>query len=274
MALPQKMYGTAWKEEQTADLTFQALQAGFKAIDTANQRKHYYEEAVGLGLHKFLNLSKLKREDIFLQTKFTFARGQDHRKPYNESDPFTKQVADSFASSLTHLKTDYIDSYVLHGPYRSDRISPEDLESWKAMEALVDSGKVKHLGISNVSRSQLADLCEQVKIRPRFVQNRCYARTGWDRDVRNVCVREGILYQGFSLLTANRSEIETIDILEIAGKYKKTSAQIIFRFCQQLRMIWLTGTSDVAHMKQDLEVDGFELNEREMKVIENIGRLD
>src|SRR5690606_6225586 len=127
---PHFFYGTAWKEERTADLCFLALQSGFRAVDTANQRKHYFEKAVGEGLQKFLDLKKVDRSQIFLQTKFTYARGQDHRKPYDDRDPFAQQVHDSFQSSLQHLNTDYIDSYVLHGPYEMQGIGAEDLETW------------------------------------------------------------------------------------------------------------------------------------------------
>ena len=113
---PQIMYGTAWKEGATAALVTQALECGFRAIDTANQRKHYFEEGVGLGLASFYENSSIERKELFLQTKFTYARGQDHRKPYDERASYTDQVHQSFESSLKHLKTDYIDSYILHGP--------------------------------------------------------------------------------------------------------------------------------------------------------------
>lgn len=267
---PRFFYGTAWKEDQTADLTLVALQAGFTAIDTANQRKHYFEEAVGQGIKKFLEISGKTRNDLFLQTKFTYARGQDHRKPYNDQDPFTRQVEDSFKSSLQHLQTDFIDSYVLHGPYGSGEPGAEDLETWAAMEKLVASQKVKFLGVSNVSAQQLQSLCRQVKIKPTFVQNRCYARMGWDKEVREICQREGLHYQGFSLLTANRTELGSLAMSSIMNHHKKSIPQIVFRFSQQIGMICLTGTSSLQHMKQDLEIEDFELSPQEIKQIENI----
>ena len=167
--IPGFFYGTAWKEEKTENLTFQALQSGFSAIDTANQRKHYYEEAVGRGIQKFLDLKTKTREELFLQTKFTFARGHDHRKPYKDSDSFTEQVASSFASSLQHLHTDYVDSYILHGPHGTG-IGKEDLECWSAMENLLKAKKIKFIGISNVSAGQLETLCKSVEQKPSFVQ--------------------------------------------------------------------------------------------------------
>jgi diketogulonate reductase-like aldo/keto reductase len=267
---PKMVYGTAWKEDHTRLHTLNALQAGFRAIDTANQRKHYFEEGVGQGISEFLGTSGLKREDLFLQTKFTFARGQDHRKPYRETDPIAQQVRDSFASSLQHLNTNYLDSYVLHGPYDHPGLSPEDFEAWSAMEEQIVSKKARALGVSNVTADQLEGLCEKVKVKPSFVQNRCYARLGWDLHVRTICKREGIHYQGFSLLTTNRGETEATMIQNLAKKYLKNNAQIIFRFCHQVGMICLTGTTSPEHMRQDLDIFDFELSAGEVSQIENM----
>lgn len=270
-SIPHFFYGTAWKEDKTAELTYQALEAGFTAIDTANQRKHYFEEAVGQGLTKFLENKNQSRKNIFLQTKYTYARGQDHRKPYNDDDSFADQVKASFASSLKHLNTDYIDSYVLHGPYSQHGIGPEDKESWAAMETLFNNKQVHAIGVSNISQVQLTELCKFAKVKPRFVQNRCYANTGWDKEVRQICQKENILYQGFSLLTANRQQLSSPLMVELAQKYNKTIPQIVFRFCQQLNMICLTGTTNPDHMKQDLDIYDFELNPDEMSMIETLG---
>lgn len=269
-SVPRFFYGTAWKEERTADLTLTALKAGFTAIDTANQRKHYFEEAVGQGVKKFLSAGTVQRKNLFLQTKFTFARGQDERKPYKETDSYTQQVVDSFTSSLVHLGTDYIDSYVLHGPFTSHGIQKEDLETWRAMEDLKNNHKVNFLGISNVSATQLKSLCEQVSILPTFVQNRCYAKLGWDHEVREFCRAHSMVYQGFSLLTANRDQVESKVIGALAKKYSKTSAQIIFRFCHHLDMITLTGTSNPLHMQQDLNINDFKLSADEILQIERM----
>src|SRR6185369_13674797 len=112
-ARPQIIYGTAWKEECTAALVRMALDAGFRAIDTANQRKHYFEAAVGEAVHAAVEDGIVERSDVFLQTKFTFVNGQDHRLPYDPKASLTQQVEQSFASSLEHLGVSYIDSYVL-----------------------------------------------------------------------------------------------------------------------------------------------------------------
>ena len=78
--VPQFLYGTAWKEDATERLTSLALQQGFRGIDTANQRKHYHEAGVGKAVAAAIENGLVRREDLFLQTKFTFQRGQDHRE--------------------------------------------------------------------------------------------------------------------------------------------------------------------------------------------------
>ena len=182
--LPYFLYGTAWKEAETQRLVELALQQGFRGIDTANQRKHYHEAAVGRALAGALQSGIVAREDLFLQTKFTFAAGQDHRLSYDRSAPVATQVEKSFASSLEHLGTDYVDSYVLHGPSTRTGFAQADRDAWKAIERLHADGRARAVAVSNVSLQQLELLCRDARVRPHFVQNRCYAAQGWDRGVR------------------------------------------------------------------------------------------
>ncbi|HWN69974.1 MAG TPA: aldo/keto reductase [Haliangium sp.] len=268
--VPNFFYGTAWKEDRTAQLTEQALRAGFRAIDTANQRKHYFEEGVGQGLRAFLQTGRLSRDDLFLQTKFTYARGQDHRKPYDPNASYTEQVEQSFASSLQHLGVDRIDSYVLHGPFSQPGLTRADHEVWRAMEALHGSGKVRWIGVSNFQLEQLQELLDVATVKPRFLQNRCYAALAWDRDIRDLCRANGVWYQGFSLLTANRRELQAPLFDHLAEKYQRTVPQIVFRFAKQVGMIPLAGTTNEEHMRTDLDTDDFELADAEVEQIEHI----
>lgn len=266
--IPRFLYGTAWKEDQTQRLTRLALEQGFCDIDTANQRKHYHEAAVGQAIQSMIAEGLVCREDLFLQTKFTFQSGQDHRLPYDPHSPISLQVEQSFASSLEHLGTETIDSYVLHGPTRRIGLTSEDWAAWRAMEAIHDSGRVQMLGVSNVTVEQLKSLCQAARIRPRFVQNRCYAVQGWDRDVREFCRGHGLIYQGFSLLTANREVLERPEIGRIAKQHGRTVSQIVFRFAIDVGMLPLTGTTSALHMQSDLEVFGFQLAPEEIRQIE------
>jgi diketogulonate reductase-like aldo/keto reductase len=271
MAHPLFLYGTAWKEERTAPLTQLAVEAGFRGIDTANQRRHYFEQAVGDALEAIYREGKLQREDLFLQTKFTYAGGQDHRLPYDPRADYRTQVRQSFASSLEHLRTDYLDSYVLHGPSLGRGLSEADLAVWKEMEALCRAGKTRVIGVSNVSLGQLHLLAESAEIMPRFVQNRCFAANHWDRDVRRYCAERDIVYQGFSLLTANVHALGGPGMVRMARRHGKTIAQLVFRFAQQVGMLPLTGTTDPRHMREDMASSTFDLTEDELRQIEAVG---
>jgi diketogulonate reductase-like aldo/keto reductase len=268
--MPPLLYGTAWKEDHTQRLTELALEQGFRGIDTANQRKHYHEAAVGAGIAAAIQRGIVRREDLFLQTKFTFQAGQDHRLPYDPRATISQQVEQSLASSLEHLGVDKIDSYLLHGPSERVGLAPDDLEAWRAMEAAADRGQVRRLGVSNVSLEQLEALCSQARVQPRFVQNRCYAITGWDREVRAFCNGHGIVYQGFSLLTANPQVLAHLQVQEIAARHSRQPAQVIFRFAMDVGMLPLTGTTDPEHMRLDLEVLNFQLAGDEIATIERL----
>ena len=267
-AVPSLLYGTAWKEERTEALVLAALQAGFRGIDTANQRKHYHEAGVGRALAQAFAGGAVSRSQLFIQTKFTFRDGQDHRLPYDPRAPVGEQVAQSFQSSLEHLGVQTLDSLVLHGPSQREGLARADHEAWQAMEALVDQRAVGVLGISNASASQLAQLLRIARVAPAFVQNRCYAVRGWDRAVREVCDAHGIRYQAFSLLTANPQVLAQAGVRAIAARHGKTAVQVVFRFAQQAGMLPLTGTSDPVHMRQDLEAESFQLDPAELALVQ------
>lgn len=270
VSIPSFMYGTAWKKEATSRLVQVAVASGFKAIDTANQLIHYQEALVGEALQT-LAKQGITRESLFLQTKFTPANGQDHRTPYDPSADFTTQVRQSFESSLTHLHTDHIDSYVLHGPYQRWGLGKADWEVWAAIEELYESGKAKMIGISNITADQLRELCAKGRHKPMVVQNRCYAALGWDQEVREICSTHGIIYQGFSLLTANREVLADPEVRAIAARLGTGVAQVIFRFAMQIGMLPLTGTTNPQHMKDDLQAGQLTLSQEDMRHIETVG---
>ncbi|MDA1178228.1 MAG: aldo/keto reductase [Planctomycetota bacterium] len=223
---------------------------------------------MGRGVVAWIEKRGVDRSELFLQTKFTFRAGQDDRLPYDPTAPIAQQVEQSFASSLEHLATNSIDSYLLHGPSARTELARDDWEAWRAMEAIHDSQRVRWLGVSNVSLRQLQQLCDGARIPPRFVQNRCYAITGWDQQVRAFCREREIVYQGFSLLTANRAIFGRAELAMIAERYRRDMAQIVFRFALDVGMICLTGTTDDKHMVMDLDVFSFGLKPDEIEQIE------
>jgi diketogulonate reductase-like aldo/keto reductase len=270
MPAPAFLYGTAWKEDRTAALTEQALRAGFRAIDTANQRRHYFEAGVGQALAAAYSAGVATRGDLFLQTKFTYQRGQDHRLPYDPSAPLATQVAQSMASSLEHLATDYVDSFVLHGPSSAFDWTDDDAAVWNAMRQQRDASRSRALGVSNVSLDHLEQMLAAHGEAPAFVQNRCFARLGWDRDIRRFCREHNIVYQGFSLLTANPEILRHRLIADLAARTVATPAQIIFAFSRQIGILPLTGTSSPQHMQQDLASLSLTLSGDELQTIESL----
>jgi diketogulonate reductase-like aldo/keto reductase len=266
--LPDFLYGTAWKEERTPGLVELALCMGFRGIDTANQRRHYFEAGVGQGLADAYRAGLVARSDLFLQTKFTYRPGQDDRLPYDPAASLAVQVAQSLAGSLEHLGTDYVDSYVLHGPASGYGWSDADAEVWEAMRKERDAGRTRLLGVSNVSLRHLEQMVEVHSEAPAFVQNRCYARFGWDREVRGFCNERKIIYQGFSLLTANAEVARHPVVTGTAARAGATAAQVVFAFARAVGMLPLTGTSSAEHMTQDLASRSLTLPPEAVRAIE------
>jgi diketogulonate reductase-like aldo/keto reductase len=269
-AVPHFLYGTAWKEDRTAELTELALRAGFRGVDTANQRRHYVEAGVGQALAAAYRAGIVTRAELFLQTKFTYRQGQDHRLPYDPSAPIATQVAQSMASSLEHLGTDHVDSYVLHGPASGYGWTDDDAEAWEAMAAERRAGRTRWLGLSNVSWRHLQQMTAVGGDAPAFVQNRCFARLGWDRQIRAFCRERGIIYQGFSLLTANPEVIAHPLVGRIATRLHATAPQVVFRFAHAIDILPLTGTTDREHMEQDLASHALALSADDVRAIESL----
>lgn len=126
-------------------------------------------------------------------TRFTSISGQDTTQPlpYDPSDTIPKQITTSFTKSLTNLRTTYLDSYILHSPFRT---LEQTIEAWKTLSILQDEGKVKLIGISNTYDVRvLAALCKVRQV--QVVQNRWYEGNDWDKGVLGFCREHGIMYQ-------------------------------------------------------------------------------
>ena len=262
---PRIIYGTAWKKEQTQTLVAKAIQCGFRGIDTACQPKHYREAGVGAGVAACL-VGGLSRGDLYLQTKFTPLSGHDPlRIPYDPKAALTEQVAQSFQISLQNLQTEYLDCLVLHSPLPS---TLQTSEVWQAMESIFDTGGAKQLGISNCYDFQYLEwLYNSTRIKPVVVQNRFYADTGYDREIRAFCKQREIIYQSFWTLGANPHVLADDRVTSLASKYGHTPAQILFRYLTQNDVVPLTGTTSEIHMREDLAIVDFELTEKESDTV-------
>jgi diketogulonate reductase-like aldo/keto reductase len=263
--IPRIIYGTAWKKARTAALVEQAVTLGFRGIDTAGQPKHYDEAGVGSALARCL-AAGLKRADLYLQTKFTPVDGQDPaRIPYDPRARLASQVEQSFQVSLKNLRTDYLDGLVLHSPLAKER---DLMEVWGAMEAIVERGGARQLGISNCyAPERLEGLHRKARIKPAVVQNRFHAATRYDREIRGFCRAHDLCYQSFWTLTANPGVLAHATLRSLAARYGRSPAQVFFRYLTQIGIVPLTGTTSQAHMREDLAIFEFELTPGECDAV-------
>ena len=255
---PAIIYGTAWKKSDTERLVQVALNHGFRAIDTACQPKHYHEAGVGAGIAASLD-DTLVRADLYLQTKFTSLTGQDpNQVPYDPRVPLADQVTQSLDASLRNLQTTYVDCLILHSPLEN---AQKTLVAWRAIESLVAGGAVRQLGISNCYDLEQLDLIYlAANIKPAVLQNRFYAATGYDRELRAYCIERQISYQSFWTLTANLQILVHPAVAALAAKYQRTPEQVLLRYVTQIGIVPLTGTRSPVHMQEDLRIFDFELD--------------
>ncbi len=266
--IPKIIYGTAWKGERTAGLVEHAVSLGFRGVDTACQPKHYHEAGVGEGLAASFKTG-LARSDIYLQTKFTPVNGQDpKRMPYDPKADLALQVSQSFETSLLNLKTDYLDGLILHSPYSQEQ---QTMEVWRAMEAIFNHSGTRQLGISNChSLEVLQSLYQYAKVKPAILQNRFYANTHYDREIREYCKQQHILYQSFWILSANPHILAHPTMMGLAVKYGRTPEQIFFHYLTEIGVIPLTGTTQQSHMVDDLAIFDFTLTETECMAVASL----
>jgi diketogulonate reductase-like aldo/keto reductase len=255
-AMPRLLYGTAWKKDRTADLVTKAVTYGFRGIDTACQPRHYNEAGIGEAIQR-LSDDGIPRSELYIQTKFTPANGQDPlNTPYDRRAPLSEQVAQSFEVSKKNLNC--IDGLLLHSPLEN---MDQTMIAWQAMEHIYNQGEVKQIGISNCyDLDILKQLYEASRIKPAILQNRFYQDTGYDSEIRKWCQEQKIIYQSFWTLTANPHILSSKAVQNAAQAHQKTAAQILFRVLVSIGIVPLTGTCSDKHMQEDLEIFNFELH--------------
>lgn len=266
--IPPIIYGTAWKKDSTAALVEQAISLGFRGIDTACQPKHYNEAGVGKGMNACQKLG-IDRSELYLQSKFTPLTGQDPTQvPYDAKVSLAEQVAQSFRASLKNLHTTYLDCLILHSPLANQQ---QTMDVWQAMKLIFHNGSAKQLGISNCyDPLQLELLYRNASVKPAVIQNRFYAETQYDRTIRDFCQQQRIIYQSFWTLTANPKVLADATLQTLAANYQRSTAQIFFRYLNQIDIIPLTGTTSETHMKEDLAIFDFELTANECDAIKTL----
>lgn len=162
------------------------------------------------------------------------------------------QIRQSLEKSLSNLKTTYIDSLVLHSPFRT---LEETLQAWKVFESFVEEGKVKRLGLSNCYDFKFfKHFYSAVEIKPRILQNRFRIETKFDVPLREFCDENNILYQSFWTLTANRKALRTKEIRDLAEDKGLTPQTLMYAYMMTLGHTPLDGTTSRAHMQEDIQL--------------------
>jgi len=133
------------------------------------------------------------------------------------------------------------------------------------MEEFVSCGQVGQIGISNCyDLNLLIYLYDIAKVKPKVVQNRFYADSNYDKEIRNFCKQRDITYQSFWSLTANPNILSSKEVQTLSEKYNKTSPQIFYKFLNELGITPLNGTTNKVHMLEDLDIDSFSLEKDEI----------
>jgi diketogulonate reductase-like aldo/keto reductase len=294
--IPVFIYGTAWKKDRSADLVYNAIKAGFRAVDTAAQPRHYQEHLVGDGIRRAIADKIVGRKDLYVrkiaifdipdsqtannsqvQTKFSPVSAQDpENMPYDASAPVTEQVHASIKSSLQNLRSEsdpssvdeaYIDTVVIHSPLST---LAQTLEAWHALETYVPH-RIRNLGISNCPLPMLRELCtsSQTTVKPSVVQNRFYEDTLFDVPLRAFCRENQVIYQSFWTLTANPDLVRSEPVQVLARHVNITPAAAFYSLVMGLEDVTvLNGTKNDERMAEDLaapkKVEDFTLREPEL----------
>ena len=139
------------------------------------------------------------------------------------------------------------------------------------MEQIFHNGGAKQLGISNCyDPQQFQLLYRNANVKPAVIQNRFYAETQYDRTIRDFCRQQRIIYQSFWTLTANPKVLAHTTLQALAAKYRRSTAQVFFRYLNQIGIIPLTGTTSKTHMREDLAIIDFELTSDEYEAVGNL----
>ena len=275
------MYGSAWKGPHAEQNVLDAIALGYRMFDTANvYPASYNETAMGVALER-ARAAGLRREDLFIQTKFSRGISKDNCPDgpwdpascmYDKTADLATQVKQSAQTSLAHLRVAKIDAIVLH-----DAREPWDdlVVMWRALEDLQMEGKTAHIGVSHAhDAATFRRLLSVARIKPSFVQNPTVALNRWDYEIRLICREHNIVYQAYALNhVVNDFVYQTRAVKQIARRLGSTPQQVVVAMTRRLGLLPLVGPQDPikqAHALTASRYLGARLTAAEVETLENI----
>jgi diketogulonate reductase-like aldo/keto reductase len=257
-AIPALGFGTLIPDPvATRAATKAALEAGFRMLDASERYRN--EKEVGEAMREVFEEGKIKRGGVFIATKLW---NNNHRP---------ERVKPALAASLAKLRLDYVDLYLIHTPFAfqpGDEQDPRDangdviydkgvtlLDTWRALEGLVDEGKCKAIGLSDVSLGQAKEIFEAGRIKPAVVHVESHPYLPqWD--LLDYCKKNGIVLQAFAAL-GHSSEPELLEdpvITAIARRVDKTPAQVLLAWAIQRGTALLTTSKTPSRIEENFGV--------------------
>ena len=244
--IPSIGFGTykSGDDEETAKIIKNALNLGYKMIDTAS----FYNNEVGIG--NGIKESGIDRKDIFLVTKL-----------WNDDHGYDKTI-EAFNKSLNNLQVDYIDLYLIHWPNKLNA------ETWRAFEHLYETGKVKAIGVCNFKVEHLEELKKTAKIMPMVNQVEIHPFST-KNNIINYCKDNNIKVVAWSPISRGRVLSNDL-MIDLSQKYKKSIVQIVLRWHMQKGVIPIPKSSNENRIKENIDIFDFEISSEDMKAIDSL----
>ena len=244
--IPSIGFGTykSGDDEETAKIIKNALNLGYKMIDTAS----FYNNEVGIG--NGIKESGIDRKDIFIVTKL-----------WNDDHGYDNTI-EAFNKSLNNLQVDYIDLYLIHWPNKLNA------ETWRAFEYLYEVGKIKAIGVCNFKIEHLEELKKTAKIMPMVNQVEIHPFST-KNNIINYCKDNNIKVVAWSPISRGRVLSNDL-MIDLSQKYKKSIVQIVLRWHMQKGVIPIPKSSNENRIKENMDIFDFEISSEDMKAIDSL----
>lgn len=230
--------------KDTRQIVEYALETGYRHIDTA--QAYYNEEEIG----EILKSSSIPRKEIFITTKLD-----------NSNHGYEEAIA-AFERSLERLKIDYLDLYLIHWPSNGKRI-----ETWRAFEYLLENNLSRAVGVSNYTVRHLQELFDNSSIKPQVNQIE-FNPFVYQKDILDFCKQNDIQVEAYTPL-ARAKRFNDSDIKRFAGRYEKTPAQILLRWCLQKGSVVIPKSIHKERIKENSQIFDFEISDEDMKILDS-----